>query len=45
MATDNFGKLRDYDNNKEDWQSYAESLELFLWQTTLPMYKKKEVFS
>ena len=40
MATSNFGKLCDYDNNKEDWQSYVERLELFLRQTALPIRKK-----
>ena len=29
MVIGNFGKLCDYDNNKEDWQSYVEHLELF----------------
>ena len=40
MATSNFGKLCDYDNNKEDWQSYVERLELFLRQTALLIRKK-----
>ena len=35
MATSNFGKLFDYDSNKEDWESYIKYLELFLIQTTL----------
>ena len=29
MATSNFGKLCDYDSNKEDRQSFVERLELF----------------
>ena len=28
MATSNYGKLSEYVNNKEDWQSYVERLEL-----------------
>ena len=34
MATSNFGKLFDYDSNKEDWESYIK-YQLFLMQTTL----------
>ena len=41
MVTNNFRKLRDYDSNKEDWQSYAEHLELFFTANNVADVQKK----
>ena len=44
MATGgNFGKLCDYDKNKEDWQSYFECLELFFTANNVADAQKKKV--
>ena len=44
MAAINFGKLSDYDNQKEDWQSYVECLELF-FTANIADAQKRELFS
>ena len=41
MATSNFGKLCDYDSNKEDWQSFVERLELFFTANDVADVQKK----
>ena len=41
MATGNFGKLCDYDNNKEYWQYYVERLEVFFTANNIAHEKKK----
>ena len=42
MATDNFGKLSDYDNNIDDWKSYVERLELFFTANDVADAQKKK---
>ena len=41
MATSNFGKLCDYDSNKEDRQSFVERLELFFTANDVADVQKK----
>ena len=41
MATGNFGKLCDYEDNKEDWQSCVERLELFFTANDVANVQKK----
>ena len=42
VAGGNFGKLCDYDKNKEDWQSYFE---LFVTANNFADVQKKESYS
>ena len=42
MVMSNFGKLCDYAHNKEDWQSYVESLELFFTANNVANAQKKK---
>ena len=44
MATDNFGKLSDYDNNIDDWKSYVERLELFFTANDVADAQRKKAF-
>ena len=44
MATGNFGTLSDYDNDKDDWQSYVERLELFFTANDVADAQKKKAF-
>ena len=42
MVTSNYGKLSEYDNNKEDWQSYVERLELFFTANEITDEEKRK---
>ena len=45
MVTGNFRKICDYNNNKEDCQSYIEHLELFFTANDVADPQKKESYS
>ena len=45
MATSNFGKHCDYDNNKEDWQSHVGHLELFFTANDVAYAQKKKALN
>ena len=42
MVTSNYGKLSEYNNNKEDWQSYVECLELYFTANEIADEEKKK---